>query len=61
MTLRFLTKVNTYISGSKHGRFTLSNKLFLEIMNNFIYTLKKNLQFLTKVTCNQVPACENAI
>ena len=56
MTPRFLTKVNTYISGSKHGRFILYNKLFLEIMNNFI---EKNLQFLTKV--NQVPACENAI
>ena len=40
MTPNFLTKVNTYISVSKHGRLILNHKLslkkgFLEIMNRF--------------------------
>ena len=30
MTTRFLTKINTYISGSKHGRFILNHKLLSE-------------------------------
>ena len=57
VTPRFLTKVNTYISGSKHGRFILNNKLLLktnprdhEQISLTRFFSSKNLQFLSKVT-----------
>ena len=53
-TPRLLTKVNAYISRSKHrsGRLILNHKRLLEIMKKFHeqgFFPQKNLQFLTKV------------
>ena len=56
MTPRFLPKVNTYISGSKHGQLILNQninrKTYPRDHESMDFFPQKILQFLTKV-----PAC----
>ena len=58
MTPRILNKVNTYISGSKYGRFILNHKLlsenessrsWIDFTETFCFLQKKNPQFLTNL------------